>query len=84
MATEIITNGNTETTSSPVILTTGSAVTFSMRGRGRGVVQIQTTTGWDDLADKEIGIGTPVMVNAPGTYRVRRPAQVNDCAFEVA
>lgn len=84
MATEIITNGNTEATSSPVILTAGTAVTFSMRGRGRGVVQIQTTTGWEDLKDKEIGIGAPVMVNAPGTYRVRRPAQVNDCAFEVA
>jgi hypothetical protein len=84
MATEIISNGATEANSAPTTLAVGSAVTFSMRGRGRGVVQIQTTTGWEDLKDKEIGIGAPVMVSAPGTYRVYRPEQVNDCAFEVA
>jgi hypothetical protein len=84
MATEIISNGSTADSSAPTTLTAGAAVTFSMRGRGRGVVQIQTTAGWEDLKDKEIGIGTPVLVNAPGTYRVFRPEQANACAFEVA
>jgi hypothetical protein len=84
MATEIITSGTTDATSASTTLAAGAAVTYSMRGRGYGVVQIQTTAGWDDMTDKQIGIGTPVQVFGPGTYRVRRPAQANACAFETA
>jgi hypothetical protein len=84
MATEILSNGNTAANSSSIVLADGEGVTFSMRGRGYGLIQIQTTTGWEDLTDKEIGIGDPVQVTGPGTYRVRRPNQTNDCAFETA
>ncbi len=84
MPAEIIANGNTEATSASSTLADGASVTFSMRGRGYGVVQIQTTTGWEDMTDKQIGIGTPVQVLGPGVYRVRRPAQANSCAFETA
>jgi len=84
MATEIIADGTTATTSAASTLADGAAVTFSMRGRGYGVVQIQTTTGWEDMTDKEIGIGKPVQVIGPGSFRVRRPLQANSCAFETA
>jgi hypothetical protein len=84
MATEIIADGTSAATSAASTLADGAAVTFSMRGRGYGVVQIQTTTGWEDMADKQIGIGTPVQVFGPGSFRVRRPAQTNSCAFETA
>jgi hypothetical protein len=84
MATQIIANGSTAAESSATTLADGASVIYAMRGRGHGVVQIQTTTGWEDMKDKEIGIGTPVLVSGPGTYRVRRPAQANECAFEVA
>lgn len=84
MATEIIADGTSATTSAASTLAAGETVTFSMRGRGYGVVQIQTTTGWEDLSDKQIGIGTPAQVTGPGSFRVRRPAQTNSCAFETA
>jgi len=84
MATEIIANGTTEATSAASTIAAGESVTFSMRGRGYGIVQIQTTTGWEDLADKQIGIGTPAQVTGPGSFRVLRPAQTNSCAFETA
>lgn len=84
MATEIIASGTTDATSAATTLADGEAVTFSMRGRGYGIVQIHTTTGWEDMTDEQIGIGDPVQVTGPGSYRVRRPAQVNACAFETA
>lgn len=84
MATEIIADGTTAATSAASTLADGASVTFSMRGRGYGIVQIQTTTGWEDMTDKQIGIGVPVQVTGPGSFRVRRPAQANSCAFETA
>lgn len=47
MATEIIADGTSAATSAASTLADGASVTFSMRGRGYGVVQIQTTTGWE-------------------------------------
>lgn len=84
MATEIIADGTSAATSAASTLADGASVTFSMRGRGYGVVQIQTTTGWEDMTDRQIGIGVPVQVMGPGSFRVRRPAQTNSCAFETA
>lgn len=84
MPSEIIANGNTAATSASSTLASGESVTFSMRGRGYGFVQIQTTTGWEDMTDKQIGIGSPAQVTGPGVFRVRRPAQPNECAFETA
>lgn len=84
MATEIIADGTSAATSAASTLADAASVTFSMRGRGYGIVQIQTTTGWEDMTDKQIGIGTPAQVTGPGSFRVRRPAQANSCAFETA